>query len=96
MSNAGSGARLGAARRGIPHLGLPIAADQFENADYVSAAGIGVTVAPHQIHPTTLGRAIKRLIDDQAFTCRAHTIAQEIAAVPPPASHVATIEQLTR
>jgi UDP:flavonoid glycosyltransferase YjiC (YdhE family) len=96
VSHAGSGAMLGAASRGIPQLCLPIAADQFENADFVSAAGIGVTVEPHQIDPTTLRRAIERLVDDHAFTPRAHGVAQEIAAMPPPASHVATIEQLSR
>jgi UDP:flavonoid glycosyltransferase YjiC (YdhE family) len=96
VSHAGSGAMLGAASRGIPQLCLPIAADQFENADFVSAAGIGVTVEPHQIDPTTLRRAIKRLLDDHAFTRRAHGVAEEIAAMPPPASHVGTIEQLGR
>jgi UDP:flavonoid glycosyltransferase YjiC (YdhE family) len=94
VSHAGSGAMLGAASRGIPQLCLPIAADQFENADFVSAAGIGVTVEPDEIDPTTLRRAIERLLDDRAFTRRARGIAQEIAAMPPPASHVATIEHL--
>jgi UDP:flavonoid glycosyltransferase YjiC (YdhE family) len=96
VSHAGSGAMLGAASRGIPQLCLPIAADQFENADFVSAAGIGVTLEPHEIDPTTPRHAMKRLVDDHAFSRRAHGIAQEIAAMPPPASRVATIEQLSR
>jgi UDP:flavonoid glycosyltransferase YjiC (YdhE family) len=96
VSHAGSGAMLGAASRGIPQLCLPIAADQFQNADFVSAAGIGVTLEPHEIDPTTLSAAIKLLLDDRAFTDQASGIAQEIAAMPPPASRVATIEQLGR
>jgi hypothetical protein len=38
----------------------------------------------------------KQLVDDHAFTRRAHGIAQDIAAMPPFASRVATIEQLSR
>jgi UDP:flavonoid glycosyltransferase YjiC (YdhE family) len=94
VSHAGSGAMLGAASRGIPQLCLPIAVDQFENADFVSAAAIGLTLEPHEVEPTTLRDAIQRLLDDPSFMDRANSIANEIAAMPPPSSHVARTEQL--
>jgi UDP:flavonoid glycosyltransferase YjiC (YdhE family) len=95
VSHAGSGAMLGAAGHGIPQLCLPIAADQFENADFVSAAAIGLALEPHEVEPTTVRDAIQRLLSDQSFSDRATTIADEIATMPPPASHIATIVQLS-
>jgi UDP:flavonoid glycosyltransferase YjiC (YdhE family) len=95
VSHAGSGAMLGAASRGIPQLCLPIAADQFENADFISAAGIGLTLEPDDVEPSTVGDAIQRLLDDQSFTERAKSVADEIVTMPTPSSHVATIVQLS-
>jgi UDP:flavonoid glycosyltransferase YjiC (YdhE family) len=94
VSHAGSGAMLGAAGHGIPQLCLPIAADQFENADFVSEAGVGLTLEPHEVEPTPVREAIQRLLEDQSFIDRATSIATEIGTMPPPSSHVATVLQL--
>jgi UDP:flavonoid glycosyltransferase YjiC (YdhE family) len=94
VSHAGSGAMLGAAARGIPQLCLPIAADQFENADVVAAAGCGVSLDPHEITPETVRHELHRLLDDQSFAIRADAVAEEIAAMHEPGTLVATIEAL--
>jgi UDP:flavonoid glycosyltransferase YjiC (YdhE family) len=94
VSHAGSGAMLGAAARGVPQLCLPIAADQFENADVVTAAGSGVSLEPHEIDTESVRQAIRRLLDDGSFTIRAHAIAVEIGTMPEPSALVPTIEAL--
>ena len=95
VSHAGSGAMLGAAARGIPQLCLPIAADQFENADVVAASGSGISLDPHEIDIESVRHAVHRLLNDPSFNARTHEIAEEITAMPEPSALVPSIEALT-
>ena len=94
VSHVGSGAVLGAAALGMPQLCLPFAADQFENADVVAAAGSGLSLDPHEVDGDSVRDSMLRLLDDQSFRARARSVSDEIAAMPEPSEHVATIELL--
>lgn len=92
VSHAGSGAVLGAAARGISQLCLPIAADQFENADVVAASGCGLSIDPRDVQIDSVHDSIRRLLNDESFTTSARSIANEILAMPDPPAVVPMIE----
>ena len=94
VSHGGSGAVLGAAERGLPHLCLPLGADQFDNADAVSRCGAGVMLEPHEIDLTALRSAIDHIVGDIATRVAAAAIAAEIEAMPAPHEVVGAIESL--
>ena len=94
VSHGGSGAVLGAAERGLPHLCLPLGADQFDNADAVSRSGAGLMLEPHEIDESTLRPAIEHIVRDGDTRAAAAAIAGEIGAMPPPHELVGAIEAL--
>jgi UDP:flavonoid glycosyltransferase YjiC (YdhE family) len=94
ISHAGAGSLLGAARRGIPQLLSPLVADQWENADAATSAGIAITCELDQRSDTEIGAAVARLLNDDQFRQVAAKVADEIEAMPTPADLVATIEAL--
>ncbi len=96
ISHAGSGAVLGAARMGLPQLCLPMAADQFDNADAVSGSGAGFSLEPKDVDADALRRGIERLLADARLRERAARIVAEIDAMPPPDELVVAIEALAR
>lgn len=94
MSHAGAGSLLGAAGRGIPQLFNPIAADQWENADAATGAGVAITCEMDQRSASHIGTALDRLLGDPHVKQAASQVAAEIAAMPSPADHVAALESL--
>jgi len=67
LSHGGAGTVLGAATYGLPQLCIPLAADQWANADAVAAAGVGITLELDQRDPPAIRRALRRLLDEPAF-----------------------------
>ncbi|MEZ5167309.1 MAG: hypothetical protein R2695_12780 [Acidimicrobiales bacterium] len=75
-------------------LCLPIAADQWENADAIARVDAGVTLEPHERDADTIGRAIDRLLGDDVRRDEAARLAGDFAAMPHPAEIVASLEAL--
>ena len=94
VSHAGAGSILGAAAHGIPQLLFPVRADQWENADAASGAGVAITLELDQRSEGDIAAAVERALTDQQVKHAAAHVATEIAAMPFPADHVATIEGL--
>jgi UDP:flavonoid glycosyltransferase YjiC (YdhE family) len=92
ISHAGAGSLLGAAGRGVPQLLRPFAADQWENADAATGAGVAITCEMDRRSAADIGEAIDRLLNDPQYAQAAQRIAAEIAAMPSAADHVATLE----
>jgi len=96
MSHAGAGSLLGATSAGVPQLLNPIWADQWENADAASGAGVAVTCEADHRSQADIATALRRLLDEREFQDAASRVAGEVAGMPAPADHVATIEALVR
>ena len=94
MSHAGAGSVLGAAARGLPQVVFPLRADQWENADAATAAGIAITLELEHRAEEDIGVALDRVMHDTQFAQSTIRVAAEIAAMHSPADHVATIEAL--
>lgn len=94
MSHAGAGSLLGAARAGLPQLLNPLAADQWENADAASGAGVAITMEMHERSPEHIAAALDRLLNDDRCATAAKRVAGEIAAMPGAADVVPIVEAL--
>lgn len=93
-SHGGAGTVLGAAAHGVPQVLYPIAADQWENADAVARAGAGVVCEQEHRDVAALAAAFQGALLDTEMHKAAGVVADEIAAMPTAADHVAVIEAL--
>jgi hypothetical protein len=94
MSHAGAGSLLGAAAAGVPQLLNPLWADQWENADAASGAGVAITCELDRRSASDIATALQQLLKEAEFKDAASRVADEIGAMPAPADHVTTIEAL--
>ena len=94
MSHGGSGTLFAAAARGIPQLSVPIAADQWDNADALVAAGAGLMLEPNERTAHAINDAVSLLLDRHSYGHAARALAEGFAALPHPRDHVTTIEAL--
>lgn len=85
VHHGGSGTTLGALAHGIPQLMLPQGADQFTNAQAVTAAGAGIHLLPGEVTaPRVAEYARKLLPHNGSHREAARAIAEEIARMPSP------------
>lgn len=87
VHHGGSGTTLGALTVGAPQLVLPQGADQFANADAVSAAGAGLLLHPEELSADAIADHTQALLPrhrDAGHRAAARAIAREIASMPSP------------
>jgi UDP:flavonoid glycosyltransferase YjiC (YdhE family) len=87
VHHGGSGTTLGALTVGAPQLVLPQGADQFANADAVSAAGAGLLLRPEELSADAIAEHTQALLPrhrDAGHRAAARAIAREIASMPSP------------
>jgi len=94
LSHGGAGTLVAAAMHGVPQLCVPLGADQWDNADALTASGAGLTVEPDQRDPATMLAMLGRVLDEPHFATCAQGLGAEFGALPHPADHVAAIEAL--
>ncbi|MEU5789057.1 glycosyltransferase [Micromonospora purpureochromogenes] len=88
VHHGGSGTTLGALAAGVPQLILPQGADQFANADAVSAAGAALRLIGDEASAAAIAEHARRLLPRAGRTDHrdaARAIAEEIARMPSPA-----------
>ncbi|MGM1060109.1 glycosyltransferase [Saccharothrix sp. Mg75] len=84
VHHGGAGATLGTFGTGVPHLVLPQGADQFSNADAVTAAGLGDQVLAADLTAEVITAKARRLLTDEAVRAAVAAMAEEVAAMPSP------------
>jgi UDP:flavonoid glycosyltransferase YjiC (YdhE family) len=82
VCHAGSGTMLGALAEGRPIVALPMAADQFANAEQIVRTGAGVAVPPDARTPDSIRSAIEQVLGGLGFVQAAYGLQAEIAAMP--------------
>ena len=82
VCHCGSGTMLGALAEGRPVVALPMAADQFANAEQVVRAGAGLAVPADGRTPEAIRSAIEQVLETPSFAQAAHALQAEIAAMP--------------
>jgi UDP:flavonoid glycosyltransferase YjiC (YdhE family) len=91
VSHAGSGTLFAALARGVAQLCLPLAADQFQNADACVAAGAGLVLSAGEVSERSVRCAVEELLSVPGLRAAAASIAREIAAMPAPDAVAQTI-----
>lgn len=84
VHHGGSGTTLGALAVGVPQLILPQGADQFANADALTAAGAGLRLLPAELNADTIAEHTRMLLAHNGYRDAARSIAEEIAGMPSP------------
>ena len=94
ISHGGAGTLIGAATTATPQLCLPLAADQWDNADRLAASGAGLLLEEDERGPDSILRAVERLLHDGSIQTDANVLRDHFAAMPHPAELVPKIESL--
>jgi hypothetical protein len=87
VHHGGSGTTLGALTVGAPQLILPQGADQFANADALSAAGAALRLLPDELSANAIAEHTWKLLPHHGYATHrdaARAIAEEIARMPSP------------
>lgn len=84
VHHGGSGTTLGALTVGVPQLVLPQGADQFANADALTAAGAALALHPVDQMPDAITAQARELLSEKDYRDAADGIAEEIARMPSP------------
>ena len=94
VCHAGSGTMLGALAEGRPIVALPMAADQFANAEQIVRTGAGIAVLPGERTPDAIRSSIEQVLDTLSFAQAAYALQAEIAAMPSAEQRVAELAEL--
>lgn len=94
--HGGSGTMLAAAAAGMPMLMTPIAADQLDNAEVCTAAGVARTIDFDDVSAESVSKALAAMLADGSMGDRSATVAKEIAAMPGPDAALRVIEDVAR
>jgi UDP:flavonoid glycosyltransferase YjiC (YdhE family) len=84
VHHGGAGTVLGSLAAGLPQLVLPQGADQFANADVLTALGAAKSLVGEAIRMDAIEAAARELLDDPKPRDIARGVAAEIAAMPAP------------
>jgi hypothetical protein len=84
VSHAGSGTFLAALAAGVPQLLLPLAADQFLNAEAAARGGVALVLWPGEASVASVRDALRSVLADTGLREAAARVGTEIAAMPPP------------
>jgi len=98
VHHGGSGTTLGALAAGVPQLMLPQGADQFTNAQAVSAAGAGTHLLPGELTAEAVAEHTRKLLPrhgNSSYRDAARAIAEEIARMPSPEEVAARLPEYT-
>lgn len=75
VTPGGGGFTAKALTRGVPLVVVPLAGDQRETASRVARSGAGVWLPPEHATPTSLLRAVRRVLGDGTHTAAARRLA---------------------
>ncbi|MGM9425139.1 glycosyltransferase [Hydrogenophaga sp. MI9] len=93
VSHGGAGTVLAAAAHGLPQLVLPQGADHFRNARALAQAAVARTIAPPAQTTDHIREAAENLLSDPAWAGAARRLAEEMRAMPPPATVAEGLER---
>jgi UDP:flavonoid glycosyltransferase YjiC (YdhE family) len=86
VSHAGSGTFLAALAAGLPQQLLPLAADQFLNAEAAAAGGVARVLWPGEATVESVRAALEQVLADRAMRTAAESVGDEIRRMPSPSA----------
>ncbi len=95
VHHGGSGTALAAMTAGLPQVVMPQGADQFHNAELLTATGAARAFLPGMA-PDVLAQYVAEALTDKEMKASAVKLAEEIAAMPSPADVAEGLPVLSR
>ena len=96
VSHAGSGTVLGAMRHGLPHVCLPMGADQHLNAQRLQVLGLGVPLRADTAGVDEVRSAVDDVLATPSFRRNAAAVRDELRALPGTSYAVQAVADLAR
>jgi glycosyltransferase len=93
VHHGGAGSTFAALVAGTPQLVIPAGGDRSMNAALVHRRGVGMTLAPPEVTPETLTRALCDLLEKPAYRAASDEVVAEMAAMPTPLSVASRIAE---
>jgi UDP:flavonoid glycosyltransferase YjiC (YdhE family) len=87
------GSVLGALAAHLPQVCLPLAADQFINAEQVARCGAGIALAPDVRDVESIRRAVEKVLSDDSYAARAAALPGEIETMTPARDVLTSIQR---
>jgi Erythromycin biosynthesis protein CIII-like, C-terminal domain/Erythromycin biosynthesis protein CIII-like, N-terminal domain len=84
VSHAGSGTFLATLSAGVPQLLLPLAADQFLNAEAAARGGVALVLRPGEVSVSSVRDALRKVLADASLREAAERVSAEMDAMPSP------------
>lgn len=94
VSHAGFNTVMGALDAGLPQVLVPLLADDPCNARRCAALGLGVALAPAQVAPERVRRAVRAVLAGRGYRARVRRMRAELHALPGVEEAVALLERL--
>ena len=91
VHHGGSGTMFGALAHGLPQVVIPQGADNYTNADAVTAAGLGLALRPADLTAGAICTAVNTVLQDSSYGSAAGALADEIATMPSHAEFAARL-----
>jgi UDP:flavonoid glycosyltransferase YjiC (YdhE family) len=79
---------------GVPQVVVPLVSDQHFNAERLVAVGAGLSVPDGAAGPDKVRQLVADLLAGTRIPHRAAELAEQVAAMPPPAEVVPVLERL--
>ncbi|MFO0640021.1 MAG: glycosyltransferase [Polyangiaceae bacterium] len=96
VSNGGYGTLMASLAHGVPSVVVPIQADQPRNAKRMVDLGLGVSVGRSEWTSDAVRRAVRSVLDDDAYRLAAHRARRSLERLPFVESVVEQLERLRR
>ncbi|HEX5166516.1 MAG TPA: nucleotide disphospho-sugar-binding domain-containing protein, partial [Thermomicrobiales bacterium] len=94
IAHGGFSTMISSLCHGLPLVVIPVAADQFDNADRVQRAGAGIVIDPDQRTPEAIRAAVRQVLTEPHFRKNAERIRAELESLPNFDHAVSLLERL--
>jgi UDP:flavonoid glycosyltransferase YjiC (YdhE family) len=94
VCHGGFNTMMGAICAGVPMVCLPMAGDQYYNAEVVDRLGLGLRLATSTVTQRELRAAVGELLSDASYAARVREVRDAVAAQPIAGSAVALLERM--
>jgi UDP:flavonoid glycosyltransferase YjiC (YdhE family) len=91
VHHAGAGTTFGILAHALPSVVLPQSADNFTIGARLASAGVAVSVMPADVTADAVRTAVRTVLAQPSYSESARRVADEIAAMPPPADVAARL-----
>ena len=85
---------LSAVSAGTPMVCVPMAGDQYYNAEVVDRLGLGIRISASRLTQRAVAGALGEILSDPSYAARVAVLRSSLSELPPPAAAIPGLERL--